>query len=412
MNKYSNVIIRGTSEIKKIRIGSDLKPEIIDEVLEKWQSFIDTAAHLTKVPSALIMRLKEDTIEVFLKSNTEGNPYKKGEEAKLIYGLYCETVIGTQKKLLVPDATKSNIWRENNPDVDINMISYLGFPINWPDKEVFGTVCLLDNKENPFCRDYENLLHQIKQHIEDDLKLLVLSNDLEVKNIQLQELNNTKHRFLSLISHDIRGSVGIIDEFITMILTDFDEYNDNRLKEILKSLSQIASSSYETLDNLLNWSKNDFLQLLPNIQAVDLICLIEKILAYFKQSILMKGIEVVKSYYSNKAIVNADENMITVAIRNIISNAIKYNHRNGKLEIQVSLINDRHEIIIKDTGVGMNKEFIEKLFKYNVQHTKGTQGEGSAGIGLILAKEFLDKLGANILVYSQPNKGTTFKIEI
>ena len=76
------------------------------------------------------MKLNEETIEVFVKSNTEGNPYKTGEEAKLIYGLYCETVIGTQKQLLVPDATKSKVWNENNPDVDINMISYLGLPVN------------------------------------------------------------------------------------------------------------------------------------------------------------------------------------------------------------------------------------------------------------------------------------------
>lgn len=207
MKKFANITIRDTRETKKVKISSFLKPEIKQGILDKWQSLIDTAARLSQVPSGLIMRLNEETIQVFLKSNTDGNPYKKGEEAKLIYGLYCESVIGTQEKLLIPDATKNDVWKINNPDVDINMISYLGFPVNWPDGEVFGTVCLLDNKENAYNREYENLLRQVKQHLENDLEILLLNDDLEKQNIELQQLNNTKSKFLSLISHDIRSSI-------------------------------------------------------------------------------------------------------------------------------------------------------------------------------------------------------------
>src|SRR6056297_1282758 len=163
--KYANVIIRSRNESKKVKIGSASKPDISLTVMRKWQSLLDTVAKIVNVPSALIMRLNENSIEVFLKSRTEGNPYEKGEEAKLIYGLYCETVIGTQEKLMVPDATKSEVWSKNNPDVDINMISYLGFPINWPDGEVFGTVCLLDNKENNYNDNFKKLLHLTKKHI-------------------------------------------------------------------------------------------------------------------------------------------------------------------------------------------------------------------------------------------------------
>ncbi len=128
------------------------------------------------------MRLNIDNIEVFLKSNTDGNPYHVHEKADLVYGLYCETVIGTQNQLIVPDATKNEIWSKSNPDVDINMISYLGVPINWPDGECFGTVCVLDNKENYYNEDFINLINQIKQHIELDLELLL-------SNIELKELN-------------------------------------------------------------------------------------------------------------------------------------------------------------------------------------------------------------------------------
>lgn len=412
MEKYSTITIRGKNETKQVRIGSDLKPELQKSATEKWQSLIDTAARLAKVPSGLIMRLNEKTIEIFLKSNTDGNPYEAGEKTELVYGLYCETVIGTQKKLLVPDATKSDVWKNNNPDIDINMISYLGFPVNWPDGEVFGTICLLDNKENHYNKDYEDLLEQIKQHIEDDLRVLILNNDLKEKNIQLKQLNYTKSRFLSLISHDIRGSIGTIDEFINLIINNFDQYDKDKLKLILKSLSKAAATSYETLENLLGWSKNDIAQLQPDLRPVNLIDVIEKILRYFEQSIQMKEIKVTKSYYSSEAFVVTDENMITIAFRNIISNAIKYNYKNGELRIQVALENDNHEITIEDTGIGMSENLVKKLFTYNKEHTEGTQGESSAGIGLMLTKEFIDKLNAEISVKSKPGKGTSFVIKI
>lgn len=412
MERFATIKIRETGETKRVKIGSGVKPEIQKSVIDKWQSLIDTVARLTKVPVGLIMRLNKEAIEVFLKSNTNGNPYKKGEEAQLIYGLYCETVIGTQQKLLIPDATKSDEWKLNNPDIELNMISYLGFPVNWPDGEIFGTVCLLDNKENKYSAEVEDLLRQAKQHLENDLEILLLNNALQEKNIQLQQSNNTKSKFLSLISHDIRGSVSTINEFIKMIVNDFDSYDREQLKLILSSLGHHASSSYETLENLLTWSKSDILQIEPVIKSIDIIEVLEKVLFYFDQPIQMKRLRITKSYDSQKVYVRADENMITVIIRNIISNAIKYNHEKGEIKLSVSPCGEKYELVIEDNGIGMTQKAIDKLFKYNERYENGTKGECSAGIGLILIKEFLDKMDAQISVKSEPGKGSVFKIEI
>ncbi len=412
MERFAKITIRESNESKKVKIGSDIKPDLRKSVITKWQSLIDTVARIAKVPAGLIMLLKEDTIQVFLKSDTKNNPYKEGEEAKLVYGLYCETVIGTQKKLLVPDATKSDIWKNNNPDVDINMISYLGFPINWPDGEIFGTVCLLDNKENHYEKDFEDLLFQVKQHIESDLSLQMLNHDLEKKNALLQQKDHTKTRFLSLISHDIRGNIATIDEFLKLLASDSGSYDKQELGQILSSLSQTASATHETLEDLLSWSRNDIAQLNPEFQKVNVIEVIEKILRYFKQGILIKNIEVSKSYCVNKAFITTDENMLTVILRNIISNAIKFNHDSGELNISVDSEDGKHKITIADSGIGMGQDTLSRLFRFDENHSKGTRSESSAGIGLMLAKEFIDKLGAKISVTSKIGKGTTFTIEI
>ena len=231
MEKFSTITIRETKESKRIKISSDSKPQILDPIIQKWQTLLDTLAKIVNVPSGLIMRLNEETIDVFLKSNTKGNPYKANEKAKLIHGLYCETVIGTQNPLIVPDATKSEVWNINNPDVDINMISYMGVPLNWPDGECFGTVCILDNKKNQYSKEFENLLTQIKQHIELDLQLMLTTKELE-------KLNDTKTKFLSLISHDVRGNIGSADQLLKLIIENIDNYDKPKLNEMLISLSQ------------------------------------------------------------------------------------------------------------------------------------------------------------------------------
>lgn len=410
MDKFSTITIRESQESKAVKISSDSKPKIYENIEKKWQSIINTTAKIVGVPSGLIMKLNEETIEVFLKSDTQGNPYEKGEEAKLIYGLYCETVIGTQEKLVVPNARTDKVWKLNNPDVDIDMISYLGFPINWPDGEVFGTVCLLDNKENSYNKNFEELLYQVKEHVEDDLKLILLNNELRIKNKQLEQLNKTKSKFLSLISHDIRGSIGSMNNFLQLITTEFDEIDKKELKNSLVSVSQISANSYHALENMLRWSKTDLVEIIPTIESVNLMDVLKEILSFFEQMILLKDIKVSKVLYDTEVLINTDRNMITVILRNIISNAVKYNKRGGELTIEISLENNIHKIKIEDTGVGMPETLIEELFSYNNNFTEGTEGESSAGIGLLLTKEFIEKLGIEVSVTSEPDRGTAFSL--
>lgn len=411
--RYSNITIRETGQKKKVKISSVSKPEIAPSIINKWQSLIDVAAKIAKVPAGLIMKLNEDTIEVFIKSRTKGNPYKAGEEAKLVYGLYCETVIGTQNKLLVPDATKSPVWKDNNLDVDINMISYLGLPINWPDGEVFGTVCLLDNKENQYSQDYIDFLNQVKLHIEDDLQLIDINQQLKEKNAELEQLNDVKSRFLSLISHDIRSGIGSFNEFLKLTLENFDKFDKSELTVMMKTLSQSADSAYLTLENLLNWSKKDLLQLEPHKTEINIISVLERLIDYFQQAIILKEIELIREFYSDEVFINADEDMLTSSMRNILSNAIKYNKKGGKIFLRVNSMGEKIRIEIGDTGVGMTRNALKGLFSYyKARKAEGKDNQGGAGIGLMITKDFLDKNGAVVKVESKIDKGTWFIITI
>ncbi|MBN2146543.1 MAG: GGDEF domain-containing protein [Anaerolineales bacterium] len=152
---------------------------ISDKLIEEWQGIVDLLTRILNVPAALIMHINEGDIEVFVSSHSDGNPYHVGDKEHLEgSGLYCERVIQSQDKLLVPNALESAEWR-NNPDVKLNMISYLGFPIRWPDGTPFGTICVLDNEGNEYSSDYADLLEKFRNVIEDHLEFVETTHRLE-----------------------------------------------------------------------------------------------------------------------------------------------------------------------------------------------------------------------------------------
>lgn len=161
------------------------KFEIPEDALKKWQDIVDIIAELIGIPSALIMRIVEYDIEVFVSSQSAGNPYHPGDHEHFLgSGLYCETVINTNEKLLVPNALVDKKWK-NNPDIKLNMISYLGYPIVLPDKTTFGTICVLDNKENAYSETYESLLRNFRDIIQYQLELMYMNMLLGEKNKSL-----------------------------------------------------------------------------------------------------------------------------------------------------------------------------------------------------------------------------------
>jgi transcriptional regulator with GAF, ATPase, and Fis domain len=177
------------------------KFEIPEDTLRKWQNIVDIVAELIGVPAALIMRLVESDIEVFVSSQSDGNPYHPGDHEHLLgSGLYCETVINTNDKLLIPNALVDEKWK-NNPDIKLNMISYLGFPIILPGQKPFGTICVLDNKENAYSETYEDLIKNFRDIIQSQLELMYM-------NILLGEKNKSLSDYLAEIKI-LRGIVPI-----------------------------------------------------------------------------------------------------------------------------------------------------------------------------------------------------------
>ena len=198
MKKNKDIILNTKYSSWKLSKEPGISKEYIritDKILNSWQKIVNTMAEIINVPSALIMKVDHPYIEVFSSSGSSSNPYKAGDR-ELLTGLYCEEVIKKKKKLLVPNALKDKKWHKN-PDIKLGMISYLGFPILWPDGEAFGTICVLDSKENRYEKRYEGLMLRFKELAESYLALLY--QDISDKKNLEDILDNLTE---GIIAHD------------------------------------------------------------------------------------------------------------------------------------------------------------------------------------------------------------------
>ena len=148
------------------------KPAIPDEIVAKWQRIVDLLAGVLDVPAGLVMRAAPPDHLVLVSSATAHNPYTLGMAFTLHTGLYCDAVMDNRQRLLVRDAASEPAW-QSNPDLVHGMTFYLGYPLTWPDGTIFGTICVLDGRENSQAIRYGQLLGEFSHVIDGDLALLV-----------------------------------------------------------------------------------------------------------------------------------------------------------------------------------------------------------------------------------------------
>ncbi len=158
--------------------------DLPETMMQSWQDTVDLLAKLVDVPSAILTRVTPPYIEVFKSADTPDNPYPAGARVELA-NHYCEFVVNNKKRLLLPNAHKDPDW-QNAPEIGINMISYLGYPLFWPDGDIFGTLCVLDSEENQYSDDIETLMVQFGALVEAHLALLADKQIIAEKNRELE----------------------------------------------------------------------------------------------------------------------------------------------------------------------------------------------------------------------------------
>ena len=224
----------------------------------------------------------------------------------------------------------------------------------------------------------------------------------------LRELNATKDKFFSIISHDLKSPFNSIIGLSDLLSEKARTGDFNGVEEYANIINKSSWRAMDLLSNLIEWSRLQTGRMEFKLESTDIVSLINEVTELSGDAALQKCITITKelpSYFN----VLADKQMISTVLRNIISNAIKFTRPGGK--ISITGVHDKKEfkVSVIDNGVGIKKEALDKLFLIeSSSSTKGTKDEEGTGLGLILCKDFLSKHNGRIWAESEYEKGSIF----
>ena len=232
------------------------------------------------------------------------------------------------------------------------------------------------------------------------------------QNLKLQELNATKDKFFSIISHDLKGPLNSLTSFSGLLLHHTDSLSKEEIQMLAKDLDKSVKNLFALLENLLEWSRSQTGNIEFKPEVFDLNAVVEENRALLKAQAQQKKITL-NNAGEGAWMVRAHKNSINTVVRNLISNAIKFTGEGGQITTRLQRQNGRVVIAIADNGVGMSPEVMKKLFRIEAKHsTKGTADEKGTGLGLILCREFVEKNGGQIWVESEEGKGSVFSFSV
>jgi len=242
--------------------------------------------------------------------------------------------------------------------------------------------------------------------------LQAANNTVQQQNAELQELNATKDKFFSIISHDLKGPLNSLTSFSGLLINHFNSLSKEDIQTLAKDLDKSLKNLFALLENLLEWSRSQTGNIEFKPEKFDLNAVVIENIELLRGQAQAKSIALEQT--SNETtMVYAHRNSINTVIRNLVSNAIKFTPTGGRITLDIKPDGDHVVTSISDTGVGMSPEIISKLFRIDTKHsTKGTANEKGTGLGLILCREFVEKNGGRIWVTSKPEQGSVFSFSL
>ena len=226
---------------------------------------------------------------------------------------------------------------------------------------------------------------------------------------ELQEMNATKDKFLSIIAHDLKTPFNSILGLSEILKNEIRNFDRDSIEQYISLIYSTSKNTYRLLENLLDWARMQQGKMPFNPRPLILRELFADVFEILNDGALKKQITLVNTI-EEQIIIHADLNMIKTVIRNLVSNSIKFTATKGKIEVSAFGIDKFIQVNVKDNGTGIPKADISKLFKIGTSYSnRGTENEVGNGLGLILCEEFISKHSGKIWVESEVGIGSEFK---
>jgi signal transduction histidine kinase len=233
--------------------------------------------------------------------------------------------------------------------------------------------------------------------------------EIETKAAELEEINTVKNKLFSVISHDLRAPIYALRNVFQHV-KDYDmpaEDIKGLMPDVLNDLNYVT----ELMENLLQWAKSQMGGHKACPTVMELADISQKITGQLRNQAQAKQI-ILDDQVPEGLSAMGDKEMMSIVLRNLTSNAIKYTPLNGRITIGVRETRTHMEVFVKDNGVGISKDALRKIKSCTFYTSKGTASEGGTGLGLMLSREFIMKNGGQLQIKSSLGKGSEFSFTL
>ncbi len=262
-----------------------------------------------------------------------------------------------------------------------------------------------EKETNIILREQKEVLLTQKEELEAQ------KEELQAQRDMMEEINRTKDRFFSIISHDLRGPVGVLHCATSLIKDSLDSKDYGLLDELTINMGKSVKKVQDLLDNLLEWAINQQGQYALNPKRININECIQETISIYREAAESKHINLTFTSSDEETYLTIDRNSLSTIIRNLINNALKFTHKGGRVTVWVEQNDESTILSVKDTGVGIAEEKLSKLFNIEAKKsTWGTNREKGLGIGLNLVYDFVNMNNGEITVNSAVGVGSIFII--
>lgn len=399
-------------------------PEVPDFLLAQWRELMGLVSTDCGVPAALIMRVHPEQIEVLVSDGSD-SPYHPGERENLCTGLYCEHVIATRDRLHVANALTDPNW-DHNPDIRLGMISYLGYPLLWPDGVPFGTLCILDRAENHYSEAIDkqlglarriiesnlSLIHETARHRQTIAALRQSKQHLRDAVLRANAADRAKTDFLARASHDLRAPLTSIIGYAQLLQGcggtagqhgQIIRHSADHMLTLINDLVEYASGSLRDEIDARPQRLPEFIERLAHEATM---------LARRNHNRF-----VLQRRDGLPGVVWMDARRVQQIVGNLIENAAKFT-RQGSIELTVGHSTDGApaggvmlQIEVRDTGCGISADDLPRVFEPFFRCGDSRRIEGT-GLGLPIVDLWIKRLGGSLQLDSTLGVGTRIRLAI
>jgi len=304
------------------------------------------------------------------------------------------------------------LFPDDSLGVKYNMEGFMGTPIYGNSGEIIGILAFMHDRPMQEVPNSRYILSIFASRSAAEMQRLRSKEILKEQTRSLADANSLKDKLLSVISHNLINPLQAVMGYSELVRMKIDSYEKSKVIENIEIIDNSIRNIYFLVENLSDWSRiyRDKIQLHP--ERLSLFEIVEDVISLFKYIIDIKDLKV-DIQFEVASDLFTDKHLLMSILRNIISNSVNYTSKGGSISLCNKEVEDTVIISIKDTGLGMSEELINSIFKADDTIPELTMASNNTkGFGLLLTKNFINRLGGHLFIKSAINKGTEVAFSI